>query len=55
VGVIRKLTLEANDVRLATRSNVREDADTRLARRLADAAEPTSGGIRICPTSRRSW
>ncbi|MFG3200407.1 hypothetical protein [Streptomyces sp. NPDC048192] len=39
LDVIRKLTLEANDVRLTTRSNVREDEDTQLARRLAAAAE----------------
>jgi hypothetical protein len=39
MNVIRKLTLEANDVQLATRSNVREDEATRLARRLAEAAE----------------
>lgn len=39
LDVIRKLTLEANDTRLAARSNVREDETTRLARRLAEAAE----------------
>jgi hypothetical protein len=37
--VIRTLTLAANDVRLATRSNVREDETTQLARRLAEVAE----------------
>jgi hypothetical protein len=36
--VVRKLILEANDVRLATRSDVREDEATRLARRLGEAA-----------------
>jgi hypothetical protein len=37
--VVRKLTLEANDTRLAARSDVREDESVRLARRLAEAAE----------------
>lgn len=41
-NVVRKLVLEANDVRLAARSNVREDEDTRLARRLAAAAESST-------------
>jgi hypothetical protein len=40
--VITKLILEANDVRLAARSNVREDETTRLARRLAEAAESST-------------
>jgi hypothetical protein len=35
---VRKLILEANDVQLATQSNVREDEATRLARRLGEAA-----------------
>lgn len=42
LNVIRKLTLEANDVRLVARSNVREDETTRLARRLAEAAESST-------------
>jgi hypothetical protein len=36
--VVRKLTLEANDLRPAAQSNVREDEATRLARRLGEAA-----------------
>ena len=44
--VVRKLILEANDSRLAARSNVREDETTRLARRLAAAAE---SGLRSYP------
>jgi hypothetical protein len=42
LNVVRKLTLEANDIRLAARSNVREHEDTRLARRLAAAAESST-------------
>lgn len=42
MDVVRKLTLEANDVRLASRSNVREDEDTRTARSLAVAAESST-------------
>jgi hypothetical protein len=42
LNVVRKLTLEVNDFRLAGRSNVREDETTRLARRLAEAGESST-------------
>ncbi|MFD4348893.1 hypothetical protein ACFWQ6_29130 [Streptomyces coelicoflavus] len=44
--VVTRLTLEANDTRPPARSNVREDDSTRLARRLAEAAD---SGLRNFP------
>jgi hypothetical protein len=40
--VVRKLILAANDAHLVASSNVREDEDVRLARRLAAAAESST-------------
>jgi hypothetical protein len=46
LNIVRRLTLEANDTRLETGRNVREDDTTRLARRLAEAAEYNERGFR---------
>ncbi|MFB7270720.1 hypothetical protein [Streptomyces sp. NPDC056244] len=46
LNIVTKLTLEANDTRPSVRSNVREDESTRLARRLAEAAEASLRNFR---------